>query len=164
VAKDIPWMSERYAELTSLNLQWEPPTLESASEAECIVDGQRMIFSVNSYDRFVFLLADEAPMSCPPGLPGDHFGVQVDSLDELNIVLARAEAFRAGDDRVEILPYAVEDHTVLKLHAFYVRYLLPMSIEVTVSWCFAPSQPVWLYQGDTVTDSFQNCPSGPFFL
>ena len=36
------------------------------------IDGQRMIFSVNSYDRFVFLLADEAPMSCPPGLPGDQ--------------------------------------------------------------------------------------------
>ena len=50
MAKDIPWMSERYAELTSLNLQWEPPTLESASEAECIVDGQRMIMlSANNY-------------------------------------------------------------------------------------------------------------------
>ncbi len=94
------------------------------------IDGQRMIFSLNSYDRFLFLLADEAPMVCPSGLPGDHFGVQVDSLDELNIVQARAEAFSAGDDRVEILPYEVEDHTVLKLHAFYVRYLLPMSIEV----------------------------------
>ena len=94
------------------------------------IDGQRMIFSLNSYDRFLFLLADEAPMVCPPGLPGDHFGVQVDSLDELNIVQARAEAFSAGDDRVEILPYEVEDHTVLKLHSFYVRYLLPMSIEV----------------------------------
>jgi len=94
------------------------------------IDGQRMIFSVNSYDRFVFLLADEAPMSCPPGLPGDHFGVQVDSLDELNIVQARAEAFQARDVRVEILPYAVEDHTVLKLHAFYVRHMHPMSIEV----------------------------------
>ena len=94
------------------------------------IDGQRMIFSLNSYDRFLFLLADEAPMVCPPGLPGDHFGVQVDSLDELNIVQARAEVFSAGDDRVEILPYEVEDHTVLKLHSFYVRYLLPMSIEV----------------------------------
>ena len=50
MAKDIPWMSERYAELTSLNLQWEPPTLESASEAECIVDGQRLIMlSANNY-------------------------------------------------------------------------------------------------------------------
>ncbi|GIS89779.1 hypothetical protein CM1200mP19_1100 [bacterium] len=90
-----------------------------------------MIFSVNSYDRFVFLLADESPMSCPSGLPGDHFGVQVDSLDELNTLLARAGAlFQADDVRVEILPFSVEDHTVLKLHAFYVRYLLPMSIEV----------------------------------
>jgi len=50
VAKDIPWMSERYSELTNQNLQWDPPTLESASEAECIVDGQRMIMlSANNY-------------------------------------------------------------------------------------------------------------------
>ena len=43
-------MSERYSELTNQNLQWDPPTLESASEAECIVDGQRMIMlSANNY-------------------------------------------------------------------------------------------------------------------
>ena len=33
------------------------------------IDGQRMIFSLNSYDRFLFLLADEAPMACPRGCP-----------------------------------------------------------------------------------------------
>ena len=57
------------------------------------IDGERMIFSLNSYDRFLFLLADEAPMVCPSGLPGDHFGVQVDSLDELNIVQAKAVSY-----------------------------------------------------------------------
>ncbi|MEE2769219.1 MAG: hypothetical protein VX833_08395 [Actinomycetota bacterium] len=93
------------------------------------VNRQRMIFSVHSYSRFLFLLAEDVPMACPPGLPGDHFGVQVESLEELKILQARAEEFRSRDDRVEILPYEVEDHTVLKLHNFYVRYLLPLSIE-----------------------------------
>ena len=54
----------------------------------------------------------------------------VESLEELKILQARAEEFRSRDDRMEILPYEVEDHTVLKLHNFYVRYLLPLSIEV----------------------------------
>ena len=94
------------------------------------VNRQRMIFSVHSYSRFLFLLAEDVPMVCPPGLPGDHFGVQVESLEELKILQARAEEFRSRDDRVEILAYEVEDHTVLKLHNFYVRYLLPLSVEV----------------------------------
>ena len=69
-------------------------------------------------------------LACPPELPGDHFGVQVDHLDELETMVARAEAFRERDARVEIHPYEVEDHGVLKLHNVYVRFLLPMSIEV----------------------------------
>ena len=50
MAKDIPWMRGRYEELASQNLQWEPPTLESASEPSCTVDGQQMIMlSANNY-------------------------------------------------------------------------------------------------------------------
>ncbi len=50
MAKDIPWMRERYEELARQNLQWEPPTLESASEPSCTVDGQQMIMlSANNY-------------------------------------------------------------------------------------------------------------------
>jgi catechol 2,3-dioxygenase-like lactoylglutathione lyase family enzyme len=94
------------------------------------VDRQRLIFSLFSHDRFVFLIADDPPMACPPGLPGDHFGVQVDRLEELETVVARAEEFRARDGRVEIHPYEIEDHGVLKLHNVYVRFLLPMSVEV----------------------------------
>ncbi|MBC8365193.1 MAG: hypothetical protein H8E59_09345 [Actinobacteria bacterium] len=94
------------------------------------VDRKKMIFSLFSHDRFVFLIADDPPMACPPGLPGDHFGVQVDSLDELETMVARIEEFRAHDERVEILSYEVEDFGFLKLHNVYVRYLLPMSVEV----------------------------------
>ncbi len=43
-------MAERYDELVSGGLNWDPPTLESASEPECTVDGQQMIMlSANNY-------------------------------------------------------------------------------------------------------------------
>ena len=43
-------MAERYEELVAGGLNWDPPTLESASEPECTVDGQQMIMlSANNY-------------------------------------------------------------------------------------------------------------------
>ena len=90
-------------------------------------DRKRLVMGVHTYDQFVFLVADENPMKTPHA---DHFGLSVDSLDQLHEVLARAKAFAESDDRVDIVDYAVEDHGVLKLHSFYVRYLLPMMVEV----------------------------------
>ena len=50
MAREHRWMDERYEELVAGGLNWEPPTLESASEPECTVDGQRMIMlSANNY-------------------------------------------------------------------------------------------------------------------
>ncbi|MDP6098864.1 MAG: aminotransferase class I/II-fold pyridoxal phosphate-dependent enzyme [Candidatus Thalassarchaeaceae archaeon] len=50
MARDIPWMRERFEELKSQNLQWEPPTLESASTPSCQVDGKEMLMlSANNY-------------------------------------------------------------------------------------------------------------------
>ena len=90
-------------------------------------DRKRLVMGVHSYEQFVFLIADENPMQAPKG---DHFGMAVDSLDELHEVLRRAEAFEAEDDRVSIIDYEIEDFGVLKLHSFYVRYLLPLMVEV----------------------------------
>ncbi len=90
-------------------------------------DRKRLVMGVHSYDQFVFLIADDSPMQAPEG---DHFGMAVESLDELDEVLRRAEAFAAEDDRVSITGYQVEDFTVLKLHSFYIRYLLPLMVEV----------------------------------
>ncbi len=43
-------MRERFEELQSQNLQWEPPTLESASTPSCQVDGKEMLMlSANNY-------------------------------------------------------------------------------------------------------------------
>lgn len=50
MARDIPWMRERFKELKTQNLQWEPPTLESASTPSCQVDGKEMLMlSANNY-------------------------------------------------------------------------------------------------------------------
>ena len=50
MAADLSWMRERYEELRSQGLDWDPPALQSASEPRCMVDGQEMIMlSANNY-------------------------------------------------------------------------------------------------------------------
>ncbi|MDG2026601.1 MAG: VOC family protein [Acidimicrobiales bacterium] len=90
-------------------------------------DRKRLVMGVHSYDQFVFLIADDEPMKAPRL---DHFGLAVDTIDQLHEVLAKAKAYAEKDDRVDIIDYDVEDHGVLKLHNFYVGYLLPMMVEV----------------------------------
>jgi hypothetical protein len=60
----------------------------------------------------------------------DHFGMGVDTEDELDVFLNRAKAFKEKDDRVDIIDKKAEDHGVLVIKSFYVRYLLPMMVEV----------------------------------
>ena len=50
MAADLSWMRERYGQLRSQGLDWNPPTLQSASEPRCIIDGQEMVMlSANNY-------------------------------------------------------------------------------------------------------------------
>lgn len=88
---------------------------------------KRLVMGVHSYDQFVFLIAEDEPMKAPRL---DHFGLQADTLEQLQETLAKAKAYAEKDDRVDIIDYEVEDHGVLKLHNFYVGYLLPMMVEV----------------------------------
>ena len=90
-------------------------------------DRKRLVMGVHSHDQFVFLIADDTPMKAPRL---DHFGLAVDTTEQLHEVLARAKSFAARDERVDVIDYDVEDHGVLKLHNFYVGFLLPMMVEV----------------------------------
>ncbi|MDC1420057.1 aminotransferase class I/II-fold pyridoxal phosphate-dependent enzyme [Euryarchaeota archaeon] len=46
----MSWMRERYEQLQSQGLNWNPPTLESASESRCMMDGKEIIMlSSNNY-------------------------------------------------------------------------------------------------------------------
>ena len=46
----MSWMRDRYSELRDQGLDWNPPTLEAASEPRCTIDGREMIMlSANNY-------------------------------------------------------------------------------------------------------------------
>ena len=91
------------------------------------IDGQRLIFSVHTVEQFVFLIADDTPMTCPRL---DHFGLSVGSEAELDAVLTKAKARQARDGRVEIIDKKTEDHGMLAITSIYVGYLLPMMVEI----------------------------------
>jgi hypothetical protein len=91
------------------------------------IDRKRLVLSAYTYEQFVFLIADAAPMTCARL---DHFGMSVATETELDEMLARARAYQDHDDRVDIVDKNTEDHGVLAITSFYVRYLLPMMVEV----------------------------------
>ena len=90
-------------------------------------DGKQLVLRAHSNEQFVFLVADADPMRCPAT---DHFGLSVGTPAELDEVFERARAYRESDERVEIADRQLEDYGFLKLHSFYVRYRLPMMVEV----------------------------------
>lgn len=91
------------------------------------LDRERLVLSAHRFDQFVFLIANEDAMRCPRL---DHFGMAVDSLEELEQLYARAEAYAARDDRVDLIERDLDDYDVVKIHNFYVGFLLPMMVEV----------------------------------
>jgi hypothetical protein len=91
------------------------------------VDRHKLVLSAYRYDQFVFLIADDSPMTCPRL---DHFGMGVGSMLELDELLASAKAYQQKDDRVDIIDKKTEHHPGLDLTSFYVGFLLPMMVEV----------------------------------
>jgi hypothetical protein len=93
------------------------------------IDKKRQVFSVHNIEQFVFLIADDTgqPMTCPRL---DHFGLSVAEESELDDMLARAKAWQARDDRVDIIDKKTDDHGMLAITSIYVGYLLPMMLEI----------------------------------
>lgn len=90
--------------------------------------GERLVLQAYAYDQFVFLISEDAPMRCPRM---DHFGMAVDSKEEFDDFFARARARAGDDDRVDLVEAEVEEFgDFLKLHNFYVGFVLPMMVEV----------------------------------
>ena len=90
-------------------------------------DRRKLVLSAYDFEQFVFLIAEDDPMRCPRL---DHFGMSVGTLEELEAFHAKAKAYAEEDDRVDLIEQGVEDHGVVKIHNFYVRFLLPMMIEI----------------------------------
>ncbi|HZS61998.1 MAG TPA: hypothetical protein VFA43_22185 [Gemmatimonadaceae bacterium] len=90
-------------------------------------DRELLVLRAHSNEQFVFIQAARDPMRCAGG---EHFGLSVATPAELDDLYARARAFRDSDPRAEVTDRTVEDYVAVKLHAFYARYLLPVSVEV----------------------------------
>ena len=91
-------------------------------------DRHRLVLQAYTYEQFVFLIADEPHMTCP-GL--DHFGMSVGTLDEFDELYQKVQDKAAADPDVDVVERDCEEYEgYLKLHNFYVRYKLPMMVEV----------------------------------
>jgi len=91
-------------------------------------DRRRLVLRAHTNEQFVFLVADDQPMTAPRL---DHFGLSVSSLAEFEEVARRAAAWRDREpDAVELIEPSVEEYAgALRLHSFYVRYRLPLMVE-----------------------------------
>lgn len=90
-------------------------------------DGELLVLRVHSNEQFVYLHGHPEPLRCPPE---DHFGLSVATPEELDAVLERARKYAEHDSRVEISERERQDFGMLVLHAVYIRYGLPMRIEL----------------------------------
>ena len=91
-------------------------------------DGRRLVLRAHTHEQFVFLIADESPMTAPRM---DHFGLSVSSLPDFEEVHRRAAAWKEREpDAVDLVEPTVEEYVgALRLHSFYVRYRLPLTVE-----------------------------------
>lgn len=91
-------------------------------------DRRRLVLRAHTHEQFVFLIAEDEPMSAPRM---DHFGISVSTLDEFEEVARRAAAWKAKEpDAVDLIEPTFEEFAgALRLHSFYVRYRLPLMVE-----------------------------------
>jgi hypothetical protein len=91
-------------------------------------DRRRLVLRAHTHEQFVYLVADDRPMTAPRL---DHFGLSVSSLAEFEEVARRAAAWKARQPvEVELIEPTVEEYAgALRLHSFYVRYRLPLMVE-----------------------------------
>jgi len=91
-------------------------------------DRRRLVLRVHTDEQFVFLIADDDPMQAPRL---DHFGMSVGTLEEFEALYATVQEKAASDPEVDVVERGLDEYEgYLKLHNFYVRYKLPMMVEV----------------------------------
>jgi hypothetical protein len=91
------------------------------------VVGQSCHLLMPDPDQFILLAESDKPMSSPGY---DHLGLLQDSRQEVDDLLAACERYAEKDDRVTIKRYEDLVYPSLTIHAFYVKYLLPIYFDV----------------------------------
>ena len=77
--------------------------------------------------QFLLLAESDAPMSSPGY---DHLGLLQETRAEVDSILAACLAHQAVDPRVQIKQYKDDPTASMTVHAFYVKYLLPIWFDV----------------------------------
>jgi hypothetical protein len=96
-----------------------------ATDAEVV--GQFCHILLPDPDQFILLAESGKPMSSP-GF--DHLGLLQDSRAEVDDLLEACKRYRDKDDRVQIQEYEDLVYPGLTVHAYYVKYLLPIYFDV----------------------------------
>jgi hypothetical protein len=97
----------------------------NATDTEVV--GQQCHILLPDPDQFILLAESGKPMSSPGY---DHLGLLQESRDEVDRLLAECERYADKDDRVAIVRYEDLVYPGLTVHAFYVKYLLPIYFDV----------------------------------
>jgi hypothetical protein len=91
------------------------------------VVGQLCHILLPDADQFILLAESDKPMSSPGY---DHLGLLHDTREEVDLLLEECERYAEKDDRVSIRRYEDLVYPDLTVHAFYVKYLLPVYFDV----------------------------------
>jgi catechol 2,3-dioxygenase-like lactoylglutathione lyase family enzyme len=133
--------------LNHVAITMEPDALDDAARAEILEfygdvfgwiegdntgeEGDPLILYTGAFGQFVYLLPGDPALTAPPL---DHFGVLVDTIDELQEIADKVQRWCDRDERVRFIDVharntqgATNDYT---LTSVYVGFLLPLMIEV----------------------------------
>ena len=78
-------------------------------------------------NQFILLAEYKKPMSSPGY---DHLGLLQQTREDVDKLLASCKDFQAHDDRVRIKEYDDLVNPTVTVHAFYVKFLLPIWFDV----------------------------------
>jgi hypothetical protein len=77
--------------------------------------------------QFILMAESSKPMSSPGY---DHLGLLMDTRGEVDSMLAECQRFQAKDQRLHLKEYEDLVGPTVTVHAFYVKYLLPIWFDI----------------------------------
>jgi hypothetical protein len=91
------------------------------------VVGQRCHIFLPDDGQFILLAESDKPIASPGY---DHLGLLQETRSEVDAMLDACKRYQEKDDRVQIREYEDLVYPNLTVHAFYVKYLLPIFFDV----------------------------------
>lgn len=115
-----------------------------ASDVFIVKQNALLLATDDETSQFILMTQMKEPMSSPSY---DHLGFLVDSRAEVDEILAKCEKFQQQDDRVKIKYYDDIPAGENTVHAFYVKYILPIYFDVQcIEYASEKTQPARMWQ------------------